>query len=296
LWTNLPSALKSKARKVIIVVLFPGNEALKVTLHEGMPIFSLGVSTISDEVYPDSSCLQNGITRQSILQEISQSKITTSNTPSTADINSMTRATNHKNLPIPTAIFGTVQMNRDDIKRQITEVIPEVNMIEQSDLRISEGKNIIILDISLIDRNLPHFSYTIRTTKFPHAKDVKVTGDWCDWKQSVPLYRTSSGAFEGHLSFRMLSTYQYKFLVDGYWKFDEDQRIIQSGDNSNNILTCKVPQSLALIATTSHERLPDERSIETFNDQGIFFLCSFSYNHFNPNLKQLGKVKEYLKL
>lgn len=61
----------------------------------------------------------------------------------------------------------------------------------------------------------------IATTEFVWSfggHSVYVTGAWDDWRVKVALNRTSPSAFTAILALPV-GTFQYKFIVDGNWKY-----------------------------------------------------------------------------
>ncbi len=56
----------------------------------------------------------------------------------------------------------------------------------------------------------------------PEADDVKLAGDFTDWKQDpTPMRRLKSGAWKKTV-YLPVGAYQYRFVVDGEWTNDPD--------------------------------------------------------------------------
>ena len=73
----------------------------------------------------------------------------------------------------------------------------------------------------------------------PQAKEVFLAGDFNEWKaEKHPLKRNADGIWE-KITFLFPGRYEYKFIVDGKWELDPDNRQVCLNQfcTHNNVIT-----------------------------------------------------------
>ena len=62
------------------------------------------------------------------------------------------------------------------------------------------------------------------TIKAEGAKEVKLAGDFTDWKpkKSIALKQMKNGSFKGAVSLPKDKSYEFKYFVDGSWVNDPE--------------------------------------------------------------------------
>jgi hypothetical protein len=73
-----------------------------------------------------------------------------------------------------------------------------------------------------------HFSYR----KHP-AEEVYLVGEWSKWQYYEQLKKQANGTFTLSLNLR-IGFYQYKYIVDGKWTYDEDEPRVSDNHGSFN--------------------------------------------------------------
>ena len=69
--------------------------------------------------------------------------------------------------------------------------------------------------------------------RFPGAKKVKVYGSFNSWSKGYLLKNTGSDSWEQNVELNR-GRYEYKFLVDGKWRYDASLPTIDDGLYSRN--------------------------------------------------------------
>ena len=61
------------------------------------------------------------------------------------------------------------------------------------------------------------------TVKEEEANNVSLVGSWNSWNtESVPLKKLKNGTFKATLDFEKDKSYEFRYLVDGEWKNEEE--------------------------------------------------------------------------
>ena len=100
---------------------------------------------------------------------------------------------------------------------------------------MSDPANPILVGIGKYPNSFVAFkpNHTFKLAKYPNAKKVYLSGDFCDWSANDYLMVKKDGVWQFSL-YLSPGKHTYKFVVDGKWILDPDNRLWEANQYSTN--------------------------------------------------------------